>query len=126
MLEPATRPTSAQAPQPTRARKILCVGDSFTDSNGGLDRHLEGLARSATPPVAVQARRIVEGGAPLRRFVHGRGGGGGLRTAQRRPPPCAAAPVKLENHENLKSKSAPKGFASNRGPPSPSGRDTIP
>ena len=50
-------------------RKILFVGDSFTDYHNGIYTHFERLAAAANPPLAVTAGKSVFGGAFLHRLV---------------------------------------------------------
>ena len=45
--------------------KILFIGDSLTDWNGGLDQHIETLASSADPPLIIKADKIIQYSTPL-------------------------------------------------------------
>ena len=49
-------------------RKILFVGDSFTDYHNGIYTHFERLAAAANPPLVVTAGKSVFGGALLHRL----------------------------------------------------------
>jgi len=48
--------------------KILIIGDSLTGWNGGLDRHLEELASSASPPMNIDAYQFYKGSTSLKSF----------------------------------------------------------
>ena len=57
----ALKPTATPEP----SAKMLFVGNSFTFWNGGLDLHIEQLARTANPPLVIEADSVVQGGASL-------------------------------------------------------------
>jgi hypothetical protein len=49
---------------------VLFVGNSFTFWDGGVWRHVEGLAASEDPPRAIEVDALTQGGAPLASFVY--------------------------------------------------------
>lgn len=61
---PAAEPPTP-TPEPPQDRQILFIGDSYTDTYMGLDRHMEALAASKNPPQTVEAMQITSGSTSL-------------------------------------------------------------
>jgi len=64
LATPACGETSAEL-KPEIPNKILFIGNSLTYYNGGLEHHLMELAKSANPPLDIQAESLVKPGKPL-------------------------------------------------------------
>lgn len=57
-------PVAAAEPSPARPLRVLFIGNSYT-YNHNLPAQLEGLARSATPPLRLQTRTLARAGVRL-------------------------------------------------------------
>lgn len=65
-LPQKTNSKLASKPEQIQAKKILFIGNSFTFWRGGLDRHLQVLSKSMSPPLGYQAKSVTRGGASLK------------------------------------------------------------
>lgn len=61
---PAAEPPTP-TPEPPQDPQILFIGDSYTDTYMGLDRHMEALAASENPPQTVEAMQVTSGSTSL-------------------------------------------------------------
>jgi hypothetical protein len=57
--QPVVSPPTATPELPNR---ILFIGDSFTEWNGGIDYHTRALAASANPPLTIEVSSVAFGG----------------------------------------------------------------